>query len=36
VAALGLLFSAPLDGRDSFVYLLAEHQSSTDPSASAL
>jgi predicted transposase YdaD len=26
-----LLFTAPLDGRDAFVYLLAEHQSSTDP-----
>jgi hypothetical protein len=26
-----LLFSAPLDGRDAFVYLLAEHQSSADP-----
>jgi predicted transposase/invertase (TIGR01784 family) len=25
-----LLFTAPLDGRDAFVYLLAEHQSSTD------
>jgi predicted transposase/invertase (TIGR01784 family) len=26
-----LLFTAPLDGRDAYVYLLAEHQSSTDP-----
>jgi predicted transposase YdaD len=26
-----LLFTAPLDGRDAFVYLLIEHQSSTDP-----
>jgi hypothetical protein len=26
-----LLFTAPLDGRDAFVYLLAEHQSSADP-----
>ena len=26
-----LLFTAPLDGRDAFVYLLAEHQSSSDP-----
>ena len=26
-----LLFTAPLDGHDAFVYLLAEHQSSTDP-----
>jgi Putative transposase, YhgA-like len=26
-----LLFSAPLDGRDAFVYLLVEHQSSDDP-----
>jgi hypothetical protein len=26
-----LLFTAPLDGRDAFVYLLAEHQSSTHP-----
>ena len=26
-----LLFTAPLDGRDAYVYLLAEHQSSDDP-----
>jgi predicted transposase YdaD len=26
-----LLFTAPLDGRDAFVYLLVEHQSSADP-----
>jgi hypothetical protein len=26
-----LLFTAPLDGRDAFVYVLVEHQSSTDP-----
>ena len=26
-----LLFTAPLDGRDAFVYLLIEHQSSDDP-----
>jgi Putative transposase, YhgA-like len=26
-----LLFTAPLDGRGAFVYLLVEHQSSTDP-----
>jgi predicted transposase YdaD len=26
-----LLFTVPLDGRDAFVYLLAEHQSSADP-----
>jgi predicted transposase/invertase (TIGR01784 family) len=26
-----LLFTAPLDGHDAFVYVLAEHQSSTDP-----
>ena len=26
-----LLFTAPLDGRDAFVYLLAGHQSSADP-----
>ena len=26
-----LLFSAPLDGRDAFVYVLVEHQSSADP-----
>lgn len=26
-----LLFTAPLDGRDAVVYLLAEHQSSADP-----
>jgi hypothetical protein len=26
-----LLFTAPLDGRDAYVYLLVEHQSSTDP-----
>jgi predicted transposase YdaD len=26
-----LLFTAPLDGRDAYVYLLAEHQSSADP-----
>jgi predicted transposase YdaD len=26
-----LLFTAPLDGRDAFVYILVEHQSSTDP-----
>lgn len=26
-----LLFTAPLDGREAFVYLLAEHQSSSDP-----
>jgi predicted transposase/invertase (TIGR01784 family) len=25
-----LLFTAPLDGRDAFVYLLVEHQSSAD------
>jgi predicted transposase YdaD len=26
-----LLFTAPLDGRDAYVYVLVEHQSSTDP-----
>lgn len=26
-----LLFTAPLDGRDAFVYVLVEHQSSSDP-----
>jgi hypothetical protein len=26
-----LLFTAPLDGHDAYVYLLVEHQSSTDP-----
>jgi predicted transposase/invertase (TIGR01784 family) len=26
-----LLFTAPLDGQEAFVYLLAEHQSSADP-----
>lgn len=26
-----LLFTTPLDGRDAYVYLLAEHQSSADP-----
>ena len=26
-----LLFTAPLDGRDAYVYLLVEHQSSLDP-----
>jgi predicted transposase YdaD len=26
-----LLFTAPLDGRDAFVYVLVEHQSSADP-----
>jgi len=26
-----LLFTAPLDGRDAYVYLLVEHQSSADP-----
>jgi hypothetical protein len=26
-----LLFTAPLDGRDAYVYVLAEHQSSDDP-----
>ncbi len=26
-----LLFTAPLDGRDAFVYVLVEHQSRTDP-----
>jgi predicted transposase YdaD len=26
-----LLFTAPLDGRDAFVYVLVEHQSSDDP-----
>jgi hypothetical protein len=26
-----LLFTVPLDGRDAFVYLLVEHQSSTCP-----
>lgn len=26
-----LLFSAPLDGRDAFVYVLVEHQSRSDP-----
>lgn len=26
-----LLYSAPLDGQDAFVYVLVEHQSSTDP-----
>jgi hypothetical protein len=26
-----LLFAAPLDGRDAFVYVLVEHQSSADP-----
>jgi hypothetical protein len=30
-----LLFTAPLDGRDAFVYLLVEHQSSADPLLSA-
>jgi predicted transposase YdaD len=27
----GLLFTAPLDGRDAYVYVLVEHQSSDDP-----
>jgi len=26
-----VLFTAPLDGRDAFVYVLVEHQSSDDP-----
>jgi hypothetical protein len=31
VAALDVLFTAPLDGREAFVYVLVEHQSSDDP-----
>ena len=26
-----LLFTAPVDGREAFLYILVEHQSSTDP-----
>ncbi len=27
----GLLFTVPMEGRDAFVYVLVEHQSSSDP-----